>query len=610
MIGGYPLGQSAVGGQQTAAIGGSTAPTTAALWTPGNLAIPPALWFDAQTASTTTTDASNQVTEWRSRVGGFKAKPYPGNYGSTFSPTGFNGSYPGIVHDQTKFNYLFCSSVTGLPVGNTSSTILAVAGITPAKFNNPEFFGYGQGAQYRLVIGQGQTSHMVATTGHIGDTGVDSSTGTVLVGVFRDAQTNVNYTNGGPAYTTAGGQEVPVCADAYIGCGWGFSGEYLVLAYEPTLADQQKLEGYAAWRWGEQAKLPVNHPYKSAAPTVAATTSPRTYTLMASTSTLTATNSPATILITSRRLSTTLATINLTAGAVGMPVARRVSASFATINVTDKQAAFTTTRRLAILPASVALQGKTVLLSRGIKLNATPASIVIAASLARLLAIRALQGATSTLTLTSYPVSLTTKSNRSFTTSSSAIIANVAPAKLTVTRRLVVPSSALTLAAAPARLALVRRISATTTSVTLTSSSVGLRVTRVARATTAGLTATSLATRLLATRRLTAAPVAFGVTASRAALLLNRCLKATPTSIAPTINPVGFTFTKLSRRVPVAGRTLTLTNTGSRSLTLLTTGSGAFVAPPAVVSPTSPSGSSALSADFADAGNSALLAFL
>ena len=41
-----------------------------------------------------------------------------------------------------------------------------------------------------------------------------------------------------------------------------------LLCYEGSLGatDRQKVEGYLAWRWGLQGNLPVDHPYKSAAP--------------------------------------------------------------------------------------------------------------------------------------------------------------------------------------------------------------------------------------------------------------------------------------------------------------------------------------------------------
>jgi hypothetical protein len=39
-------------------------------------------------------------------------------------------------------------------------------------------------------------------------------------------------------------------------------------------ADRQKMEGYLAWKWNLQAKLPADHPYKQAAPVILANMAP------------------------------------------------------------------------------------------------------------------------------------------------------------------------------------------------------------------------------------------------------------------------------------------------------------------------------------------------
>jgi len=43
--------------------------------------------------------------------------------------------------------------------------------------------------------------------------------------------------------------------------------EFVFTDGEETLADQQKIEGYLAWKWGLEAELPTGHPYKDAPPT-------------------------------------------------------------------------------------------------------------------------------------------------------------------------------------------------------------------------------------------------------------------------------------------------------------------------------------------------------
>lgn len=55
-----------------------------------------------------------------------------------------------------------------------------------------------------------------------------------------------------------------------INQAWGDLYELCFVPYNSSVDVRQKLEGYAAWKWGLAALLPVDHPYKNAAPTVAA----------------------------------------------------------------------------------------------------------------------------------------------------------------------------------------------------------------------------------------------------------------------------------------------------------------------------------------------------
>jgi len=55
----------------------------------------------------------------------------------------------------------------------------------------------------------------------------------------------------------------PVVAAGFV----GFIGEVIHAQGAITDANRQRLEGYLAWKWGMQAMLPENHPYKSATPT-------------------------------------------------------------------------------------------------------------------------------------------------------------------------------------------------------------------------------------------------------------------------------------------------------------------------------------------------------
>ena len=51
--------------------------------------------------------------------------------------------------------------------------------------------------------------------------------------------------------------------------GWkGVFAEVITSETELSTTDSQKIEGYLAWKWGLEANLPADHPYKSSPPTV------------------------------------------------------------------------------------------------------------------------------------------------------------------------------------------------------------------------------------------------------------------------------------------------------------------------------------------------------
>jgi hypothetical protein len=67
------------------------------------------------------------------------------------------------------------------------------------------------------------------------------------------------FTNG---VTTGLGREATASIPVY---GWVM--EIVMFNTQLSQTNQQKMEGYLAWKWGSQASLPAGHPYKSAAPT-------------------------------------------------------------------------------------------------------------------------------------------------------------------------------------------------------------------------------------------------------------------------------------------------------------------------------------------------------
>jgi hypothetical protein len=52
-----------------------------------------------------------------------------------------------------------------------------------------------------------------------------------------------------------------------IACSVGTMGETIIYVGSLSSTQRQQIEGYLAWKWGVQADLPTNHPFKNAAPT-------------------------------------------------------------------------------------------------------------------------------------------------------------------------------------------------------------------------------------------------------------------------------------------------------------------------------------------------------
>jgi hypothetical protein len=73
---------------------------------------------------------------------------------------------------------------------------------------------------------------------------------------------NILFVRFASAQTTGIGISDPFYSRYYN----GYIGDFIFFGTSYTTLEQQKAEGYLAWKWGLQANLPAGHPYKSAAP--------------------------------------------------------------------------------------------------------------------------------------------------------------------------------------------------------------------------------------------------------------------------------------------------------------------------------------------------------
>lgn len=73
---------------------------------------------------------------------------------------------------------------------------------------------------------------------------------------------NILFVRFASAQTTGIGISDPFYSRYYN----GYIGDFIFFGTSYTSTEQQKTEGYLAWKWGLQGNLPSNHPYKSATP--------------------------------------------------------------------------------------------------------------------------------------------------------------------------------------------------------------------------------------------------------------------------------------------------------------------------------------------------------
>jgi hypothetical protein len=87
------------------------------------------------------------------------------------------------------------------------------------------------------------------------------------VTLIRDGTTAVGSTPGNLIATndgfTVGSQRGGAVGNYYTNMSVG---EILVFYTNISTADRQRIEGYLAWKWGLQANLPSEHPFKTRAP--------------------------------------------------------------------------------------------------------------------------------------------------------------------------------------------------------------------------------------------------------------------------------------------------------------------------------------------------------
>jgi hypothetical protein len=240
----YDVRVAALNARGTGAWSGTASGTPlAASWTPANLGNL-SLWLDAADGSTLTLNGST-VSQWRDRSGNNRnwsqpnAGTQPGYAGASLNgrPTlTFNGSqwFDGTITYLAGDMFAVTSangplSYMGLHTSNASELILTVGGTELFNTTGTE---YVNGTETRSI-----------TFGQPFIWGV--------TGINRNQPRTLGQEHNAMGTTRA----------------WrGSAAELVVTSSALSTLDRQKLEGYLAHKWGLQASLPADHPFKAAPP--------------------------------------------------------------------------------------------------------------------------------------------------------------------------------------------------------------------------------------------------------------------------------------------------------------------------------------------------------
>jgi hypothetical protein len=249
---------------------------------PTSTATQPCLWLDSSNTGNLTLSGTD-ITAWNdSSASGV-------NYASMFSQAHPQYSYDPVTK---KYGVLFGSKGVTSGLGNPTtspfaSTITQVSIFVVARFNNAfttnTMYSTQTGAspmRFTAKNGVPATGATITAPPENGASSPFSFSSTAVTSPFlfssvsiTASNTNTIWVNGTQAYTVSEGISIASGTLIYLGYGvnspllslsQGYNGyifEYLIYPYGVSSTEQQKIEGYLAWKWGIQGSLPGAHPY-------------------------------------------------------------------------------------------------------------------------------------------------------------------------------------------------------------------------------------------------------------------------------------------------------------------------------------------------------------
>jgi len=242
------------------------------LWTPADITT--LAWWDASNASSITLNGSN-VSQINDLSGN--------NYNATQSNASFQPAYTATLNGLNVMTFDGSNDILSLPAiafpsnyqmsvylvgqGAVTTGFQVMLGLWKAGSDVVAYLSAIAGGNWGLYTGDGKLSNTGLGTNpfFIGAISTNSSSPYI---VFSTNGTLYNYPDANPFSGTSVFNQGSIGNDQYGSAFNGKWGEAVVVPQYDGTADRQRMEGYLAWKWGLEANLPNNHPYKNNPPFV------------------------------------------------------------------------------------------------------------------------------------------------------------------------------------------------------------------------------------------------------------------------------------------------------------------------------------------------------
>ena len=240
------------------------------------------LWFDAADRSSMTfSPGTSNVTQWNDKSGnGYNASN--STYAApTYSATGFNTKYPGLLFNGYS-TMLVTPSILPTPVlsaNGTDTTIFVVFNYTGRPVSGG-FVLYGLGSQANIYVVRTPWNTGGDAGGAIIDIGGDariiaqfgSANPAQLYSIFRSGASHYFYQFGSLTASNLSSTGTVGTTSQPLNIGGGLAdsqwfnsyiSEFIIFNTALTTSQRQQVEQYLTWKWGLPiANLPTGHPGK------------------------------------------------------------------------------------------------------------------------------------------------------------------------------------------------------------------------------------------------------------------------------------------------------------------------------------------------------------